>query len=91
MHALIQMAAFRGIDTIPVNAQVHIANGLPAIAVVGLADKAFAESRERVRAALSSIGLVPQDAVADRLVLGELAPFRRYRYFASGNRRRWWS
>ena len=110
MHALIQMVAFRGIDRIPVNAQVHIANGLPAIAVVGLADKAFAESRERVRAALSSIGLalplkriavnlapadvlkegahfdlpialgllvamgvMLQDAVADRVVLGELA------------------
>ena len=110
MHALIQTVAFRGIDTIPVNVQVHIANGLPAIAVVGLADKAVAESRERVRAALSSIGLalppkriavnlapadvlkegahfdlpialgllvamgvVPQDAVADRVVLGELA------------------
>ena len=55
MHALIQTVAFRGIDTIPVNVQVHIANGLPAIAVVGLADKAVAESRERVRAALSSI------------------------------------
>ena len=47
MHALIQTVAFRGIDTIPVNVQVHIANGLPAIAVVGLADKAVAESRER--------------------------------------------
>jgi hypothetical protein len=34
MHALIQMVASRGIDTIPVNAQVHIANGLLAIAVV---------------------------------------------------------
>ena len=57
MHALTPTVAFRGIDTIPINIQVHIANGLPAIAVVGLADKAVAESRERVRAALSSIGL----------------------------------
>ena len=57
MHALIQKVVFRGINTIPVNVQMHIANGLPAIAVVGLADKAVAESRERVRAALSSIGL----------------------------------
>jgi hypothetical protein len=32
MHTSIQTVAFRGIDTIPVNAQVHIANGLPAIA-----------------------------------------------------------
>jgi magnesium chelatase family protein len=45
MHALIQTVAFRGIDTTPVNVQVHIANVLPAIAVVGLADKAVAESR----------------------------------------------
>ena len=51
MHAAISTVAFRGIDTIPVEVQVHIANGLPAMAIVGLADKAVAESRERVRAA----------------------------------------
>ena len=80
MHALIQTVAFRGIDTIPVNVQVHIANGLPAIAVVGLADKAVAESRERVRAALSSIGLaLPPKRIAVNLapadVLKERAHF----------------
>ena len=57
MHASIKTVAFRGIDTIPVEVQVHVANGLPAMAIVGLADKAVAESRERVRAALASIGL----------------------------------
>lgn len=57
MHPLVQTTVFRGIDTIPVDVQVHIANGLPTIAIVGLADKAVAESRERVRAALSLIGL----------------------------------
>ena len=45
-----------GIDTIPVEVQVHLTNGLPAMAIVGLADKAVAESRERVRAALASMG-----------------------------------
>ena len=55
MHALIQTVAFRGIDTIPVNVQVHIANGLPAIAVVGLADKAVAELREWVRISRRSV------------------------------------
>ena len=70
MHALIQTVAFRGIDTIPVNVQVHIANGLPAIAVVGLADKAVAESRERVWAALSSIGL----ALPSKRIAVNLAP-----------------
>ena len=37
--------------------QCQIAPGLPAFIVVGLPDKAVAESRERVRAALSAIGL----------------------------------
>jgi hypothetical protein len=34
MHALIQTVAFRSIDTILVNFQVHIANALLAISVV---------------------------------------------------------
>ena len=49
MHAQIHTIAFRGIETIDVTVQIHIANGLPAMAIVGLADKAVAESRERVR------------------------------------------
>lgn len=49
--------AFSGIDTTPVDVQVSIASGLPAFTIVGLADKAVAESRERVRAALSAMGL----------------------------------
>ena len=68
MHASIKTVAFRGIDTIPVEVQVHVANGLPAMAIVGLADKAVAESRERVRAALASIGLaLPPKRIAINL------------------------
>ena len=59
MHASIKTVAFRGIDNIPVEVQVHAANGLPAMALVGLVDKAVAGSRKRVRAALASIGLAP--------------------------------
>ena len=55
MHAKIHTIAFRGIETIAVTAQIHIANGLPAMAIVGLADKAVAESRERVRAAIAAV------------------------------------
>ena len=44
MNASIKTVAFRGIDTIPVEVQVHVANGLPAMAIVGLADKAVAEA-----------------------------------------------
>lgn len=57
MVAHIQTVAFEGIDATPVNVQVQIAAGLPAFTVVGLPDKAVAESRERVRAALNAIGL----------------------------------
>ena len=65
MHATIRTVAFRGIDTIPVDVQVHVANGLPSMAIVGLADKAVAESKERVRAALASIGLaLPPQRIA---------------------------
>ena len=68
MHASIRTVAFRGIDTIPVDVQVHVANGLPSMTIVGLADKAVAESRERVRAALASIGLaLPPKRIAINL------------------------
>jgi magnesium chelatase family protein len=70
MHAQIHTIAFRGIETIDVTVQIHIANGLPAMAIVGLADKAVAESRERVRAALSSIGL----ALPPKRIAVDLAP-----------------
>jgi magnesium chelatase family protein len=57
MVARINTVAFQGIDTLPVDVQVQMANGLPAFTVVGLPDKAVGESRERVRAALGALGL----------------------------------
>jgi len=73
MYAQIHTIAFRGIETIDVTVQIHIANGLPAMALVGLADKAVAESRERVRAALSSIGLaLPPKRIAVNLAPAEV-------------------
>jgi magnesium chelatase family protein len=49
--------AFSGIDIIDVDVQVQIEPVIPKFIIVGLADKTIAESKERVRAALSSIGL----------------------------------
>jgi magnesium chelatase family protein len=49
--------AFLGLDARAVEVQVQIASGLPKFLVVGLPDKAVGESRERVHAALASIGL----------------------------------
>ncbi len=56
--AHVYTVAFQGIEAREVDVQVHIADGGNAVFnVVGLADKAVGESRERVRAALSAIGL----------------------------------
>ena len=66
----IQTFAFEGIDAAPVDVQVQISSGMPAFSIVGLADKAVAESRERVRAAFAAIGLA---LPAKRLVIN-LAP-----------------
>lgn len=56
MFGRVITVAFQGIEARPVEVQVQVAAGLPAFAIVGLADKAVAESRERVRAALMAIG-----------------------------------
>ena len=57
MVAHITTVAFNGIDVLDVDIQVQISGGMPAFTVVGLPDKAVAESRERVRAALNALGL----------------------------------
>jgi magnesium chelatase family protein len=57
MVARINTVAFQGIEVQPVDVQVQISSGLPAFSIVGLADKAVAESKERVRSALHSLGL----------------------------------
>ena len=73
MHANLHTIAFRGVETINVSVQIHLANGLPAMRIVGLADKAVAESRERVRAALASIGLsLPPKRIAVNLSPADL-------------------
>jgi magnesium chelatase family protein len=62
--------AFAGIEPMPVEVQVQIAPGLPAFLVVGLPDKAVGESRERVRAVLTGLGL----SLPPKRVLVNLAP-----------------
>lgn len=57
MVAVIHTVAFEGIEAVPIEVQVQVSSGLPAFTLVGLPDKAVAESRERVRAALTSMGL----------------------------------
>jgi len=62
--------AFEGIEARPVDVQVQIANGNVMFTLVGLGDKAVAESRERVRAALNASGL----ALPAKRITVNLAP-----------------
>ena len=57
MVARVNTVAFQGVEVRPVDVQVQISNGLPAFTIVGLPDKAVAESKERVRSALHALGL----------------------------------
>jgi hypothetical protein len=49
MVAHVATVAFNGVETTEVDVQVQIAPGLPAFTIVGLPDKAVAESRESGR------------------------------------------
>ncbi len=55
--AIAATTAYLGLEALPVEVQCQLAPGLPAFIIVGLPDKAVAESRERVRAAIAAIGL----------------------------------
>ena len=57
MYGQISTLAFVGIEARPVEVQVRISSGAHSFAIVGLPDKAVAESRERVRNALHALGL----------------------------------
>ncbi|HET6377516.1 MAG TPA: YifB family Mg chelatase-like AAA ATPase [Methylocella sp.] len=70
MVVRVATVAFEGIEARPVDVQVQIANGNVVFTVVGLGDKAVAESRERVRAALNASGL----AMPAKRVTVNLAP-----------------
>lgn len=70
MIARLRTVAFRGIDTVPIEVEAQFSGGVPAFTLVGLPDKAVAESRERVRAALLSLGL----ALPPKRILVNLSP-----------------
>ena len=57
MVSRVHTIAFRGIEALPVDVQVMVAPGKFHFSIVGLPDKAVAESRERVQAALHASGL----------------------------------
>ena len=70
MVSRVQTVAFQGIEAVPVDVQVMVAPGKVGMSIVGLPDKAVAESRERVQAALHASGL----AMPPKRVTVNLAP-----------------
>ena len=70
MAATVATVAYLGLEARAVEVQVQLSSGLPKFTIVGLPDKAVAESRERVRAALASIGL----ALPPKVITVNLSP-----------------
>ena len=54
--ATINTQTLNGVTPIAVTVEVHISNGLPALAIVGLPEAAVRESKDRVRAAIINSG-----------------------------------
>ena len=71
MAARVVTVAFQGVEARRVDVEVQIThNGDPIIVVVGLGDKAVAESRERISAAFVGLGL----ALPRKRIIVNLAP-----------------
>lgn len=62
--------ALNGLAGSIIEVEAHCANGLPAFVLVGLADTAIKEARERVRAAINAVGI----SWAERRVTVNLSP-----------------
>lgn len=68
MLAKVRSATVLGVEGHSVRVEVHVAQGLPSFAIVGLPDASCRESRDRVRAAVQSSGFEwPQQRVTVNL------------------------
>lgn len=73
MLAKINSMAVVGLDSYPVEVEIDISKGLPALNIVGLPDKAVEESKERVRAAIkNSHGIFPASRITVNLAPADL-------------------
>lgn len=73
MVSRVSTVSFQGIDAFPVDVQIMVAPGKMGMHIVGLPDKAVAESRERVQSALHASGLsLPPKKVTINLAPADL-------------------
>ncbi|MES2018421.1 MAG: YifB family Mg chelatase-like AAA ATPase [Pseudomonadota bacterium] len=68
--AVLRSRALAGMEALCVSVEVHLANGLPSLTIVGLPDAEVRESKDRVRAALQNAGFT----VPARRITINLAP-----------------
>jgi magnesium chelatase family protein len=69
--SLVRSRTLLGLQAHAVTVEVHLANGLPSLSLVGLAETEVKESRERVRAAIANSGL---EFPANKRITVNLAP-----------------
>jgi magnesium chelatase family protein len=73
MIAKIYSFGLLGLDAYPVEIEIDVASGLPAVNLVGLADAAIKESKERVRAAIKNSGFTwPGQRITINLVPSDI-------------------
>ncbi|WP_299816504.1 YifB family Mg chelatase-like AAA ATPase [uncultured Jannaschia sp.] len=70
MLARTTTVAFEGLEARPVDVQCAVTPGLPGFSIVGLPDKAVSEAKDRIRTALSELGI----ALPSRKVTVNLSP-----------------
>ena len=71
--AVLRSRALAGMEALCVSVEVHLANGLPGLTIVGLPDAEVRESKDRVRAALQNAGFeFPQRRITVNLAPADL-------------------
>ncbi len=71
--AVLKSRALAGMEAPEVNVEVHLANGLPAFAIVGLPETEVKEARDRVRAAIQNGGFeMPAQRITVNLAPADL-------------------
>ena len=68
--AVLRSRALAGMEAPAVSVEVHLANGLPSLTIVGLPDAEVREAKDRVRAALQNVGF----EIPSRRITINLAP-----------------
>lgn len=69
----VHAACVRGVEAVAVTVEVSMADGLPGIAIVGMADSSVLEARGRIRCALRSAGYaVPRKSITVNLAPGDM-------------------